>query len=140
MSKIFKILTIFIIIVFTVLAGLFFLGQKKESQKIPPITSVIGEILEINNNQIKIKVGVEENAFGTEKDFLILATATTTFSNMTASLVVKLEDIHKPILAEKIEFWFLKVGDLILAESSVDLKKVEEFTAVSIQVINKKEE
>ena len=140
MSQSFKAVLIIVFIAFAVLSGLFFLGQKKESQEVPPIVSVIGEILEISNNQVKIKAGVEENAFGTEKDFLILTTATTTFSNMTAILVVKTEDIHKPILAEKIEFWFLKVGDLILAESSVDLKKVEEFTAVSIQVINKKEE
>ena len=140
MSKSFKIILIIVVIAFAVLAGLFFLDQKKEPQKIPPILSVIGEILEINNNQVKIKAGVEGNAFDAEKDFLILTTATTTFSNMTASLVVKLEDIHKPILAQEGKLEDLKVGDLILAQSSVNLRKIETFTAVSVQVINTKKQ
>ena len=140
MSKSFKVVLVLVVVVSAILSGLFFLGQKKDAKEIPPVLSVIGEILEINNNQVKIKAGVEGNAFDAEKDFTILTTATTTFSNMTASLVVKLEDIHKPILAQEGKLEDLKVGDLILAQSSVNLRKIETFTAVSVQVINTKKQ
>ena len=140
MSQSFKAVLIIVFITFVVLAGLFFFWQRKSVKENTPVFSVIGEILEINNSQIKIKAGVGGNSFGTEKELTTFITATTTFSSMGAFVVIKLEDIHKPILAKEGKLEDLKIGDLILVESSVDLKKAETFTAVSVQVINTKEE
>jgi len=135
MSKIFKILIIIVVLIFILLAGLFFLGPRKDSEKVFPILSVVGEITNIAGDKVRIISKKEQNSFSQEKSFDVFVNSSTTITLFKTPLVISNENIHKPVLSDVGGISDFKVGDYVVAESPVDLRKNNSFTAVSIEVL-----
>ncbi len=135
MSKIFKILISIVILIFVALAGLFFLGQKRTNEKVSPILSVIGEITNIQEGQMQVKATKEQNSFSQEKSFDVFVNSSTTVTLFKTPLIISDEDVHKPVLSNVGGVNDLKVGDYVVVESPIDLRKINSFIAVSIKVL-----
>lgn len=135
-NKIFKIIIILVLIVFTIACLFYFFGAKKDTNPPVPIFSIVGKIMEIQHNSLKVKASKGQNSFNEEKEFLVFVDSTTTISFLETPLFMQKDDIHKPILSQQKNFNDLKIGDFVVVESSVDLQKTDFFNAVSLSVQN----
>ena len=117
------------------LVGLGFLGYYAEKAgKEAQAFSVIGEITEIQNNLIKIKIFQEENSALEQTNIIIRVDQSTKYIKRTMPNFIyePAPNLSGLIKEEEGQFSYLQIGDKIFASSLENIINKKEFTAKTI--------